>query len=75
MIVKHAAPETWNLYFEGDPQEGVHASYSAHDTYTGQVVGIRSCYTTKEFAQEDLKKMLAENPSGCYAVCPITIQF
>lgn len=27
----------------------------------------------EESAEEDLKKMLEANPSGCYAVCPVVV--
>ena len=41
--------------------------------HTGQQCNIRSSYATKASAKEDLKKMLAENPSGYYAVCPVVV--
>ena len=28
---------------------------------------------SKASAEEDLKKMLEANPSGCYAVCPVVV--
>lgn len=73
IIVKNASQEVWYLYFDSDPQAGVHKSYSAHDTFTGQQCNIRSSYATIASAEEDLKKMLEMNPSGCYAVCPVTV--
>ena len=34
---------------------------------------IRSSYATKASAEEGLKKMLAKNPSGRYAVCSVAV--
>ena len=73
IIVKNASQEALHLYFDSNPQAGVHQSYSAHDTFTGQKCNIRSSYATKASAEEDLKKMLEANPSGCYAVCPVVV--
>lgn len=73
IIVKNASQEAWHLYFDSNPQTGVHQSYSAHATFTGQQCNIRSSCATKASAEEDLKKMLAENPSGYYAVCPVAV--
>ena len=73
IIVKNASQEAWHLYFDSNPQAGVHQSYSVHDTFTGQRCNIRSSYATKASAEEDLKKMLEANPSGCYAVCPVVV--
>jgi len=73
IIVKNASQEVWNLYFDSNPQAGVHQSYSANATFTGQQCNIRSSYATKASAEEDLKKMLDMNPSGCYAVCPVAV--
>lgn len=43
------------------------------NNFTGQQCNIRSSYATKASAEEDLKKMLEVNPSGCYAVCPVAV--
>ena len=69
---KVIAEDIFEKYNISNPQAGVHQSYSAHDTFTGQQCNIRSSYATKASA-EDLKKMLAENPSGYYAVCPVVV--
>ena len=71
IIAKHANPSVWNLYWDSNPQEGLDKSYSAADTYTGQQLNIRSSYVTREEAERDCERMLAENPSGWYAVCPV----
>ena len=34
IIVKNASQEAWHLYFDSNPQTGVHQSYSAHATFT-----------------------------------------
>ena len=73
IIVKNASQEVWNLYFDSNPQAGVHQSYSAHVTFTGQQCNIRSSYATKSSAEEGLKKMLEANPCGWYAVCPVVV--
>ena len=72
IIVKNASQEARHLYFDSNPQAGVDISWSAADTFTGQQCNIRSSYATKASA-EDLRKMLAENPSGYYAVCPVVV--
>lgn len=71
VIVKYAKEEVWDWYFDSPPSQGVHKSYSAHDTYTGQSCNIQSSYATMHKAEEDCAKMNKKNPIGYYAVCPI----
>jgi len=81
IIAKHTHPSVQHLYWDSNPQEGLDKSYSAADTYTGQVLNIKSSYVTREEAERDCERMrvsckttnvrLAENPSGWYAVCPV----
>ena len=81
IIAKHTHPSVWPLYWDSNPQEGLDdnanlavsldKSYSAADTYTGQQLNIKSSYETREEAERDCERMLAENPSGNYAVCPV----
>lgn len=70
---KVIAQDIFEKYNISNPQAGVHQSYSAHATFTGQQCNIRSSYATKASVEEDLKKMLAANPSGCYAVCLVAV--
>ena len=91
IIAKNTRRARWPLYWDSNPQEGLDdnanlavsldKSYSAADTYTGQVLNIKSSYVTREEAEKDCERMkvsckttnvrLAENPSGWYAVCPV----
>lgn len=69
VIVKNAA--NWEHYFDSDPKEGVHPSYSSHDTYTGIQADCQSSYVSMNKAQEMKEKMLQLNSCGGYEVCPI----
>jgi len=71
IIAKNTHPARWPLYWTSNPQEGVDKSYSAADTYTGQVLNIKSSYVTREEAARDCERMQEMNPSGWYAVCPV----
>lgn len=71
IIAKHAQSSVQHLYWESNPQEGLDKSYSAADTYTGQVLNIKSSYVTRAEAEKDCERMQQENPSGNYAVCPV----
>lgn len=73
VIVKNAQDVVWKHYFDSDPNLGVHKSYSAHDTFTGQQCNILGSYVTKDKAQEDCKKMLDMNPCGYYDVCFVAV--
>ena len=69
IIVKHA--KCWHEYFEQDPALGCHPSYSAHTTYSGKELGVKSSYDNEEEAKVDCEKLNQSNPSGCYGVCPV----
>lgn len=71
IIVKNAAKEVCNLFFDSDPQLGMHKSFSAHLTYSGKEANLKECYITKEAAEIDLKRINKMNPSGNYAICPL----
>lgn len=70
VIVKNAGPECIERW-EGNPTDGVHPSFSCHDTFTGQDLGIRPVYTDKDEAEIDCQRANHSNPSGYYAVCPV----
>lgn len=71
VIVKYADKQHQKGWCNGNPEEGVFASLSAHDTYTGKVIGMKPYYKTKEEAEPDLKKAIEENPTVGYAICPV----
>lgn len=65
IIVKYAADEVWEHYWEEDPKEtGVYAIHSAHFSYSGKSVGLKSSYATPEEAVSDLNAINSNNPSG-----------
>jgi hypothetical protein len=71
MIVKGAAETHWSLYFETNPADGLHLSYSAFNTYIGKLLYIENYYTDLDRANHDLKTMVSTNPSVGYAVVPV----
>lgn len=69
IIVKNAG-SSWPYYFIEDPKMGaVHASYSAHDSYTGRTLNIKPSYEDYQEAIRDCEKMNKANPVGDYEVC------
>src|SRR5574343_510109 len=70
VIVKNASKKCKNRWM-GNPREGVHQSFSCHNTPTGQSLGIRPSYSVKEEAEADCQRANYSNPSGYYAVCPV----
>ena len=71
MIVKGAAQTHWPLYFETNPADGLHLSYSAFNSNTFERIGISNFYTDLVKANEDLKKVMERNPFAGYAVVPV----
>ena len=70
-IVKHAISDTQKYYFKTDPQLGVVASYSCHDTFSGRQSSIKERYENLDEAEKDCVKINTANPVGTYAVCPL----
>ena len=71
IIVKNAG-SAWQHYFMEDPKQGkVHITYSASDTHTGMVLGIKEKYDDKAEAEIDCKRLNEANPCGDYAVCDL----
>lgn len=73
VIVKHAAADVQELYWDDNPQNGVSLCCSAVDTYTGIQCNIQSSYVALDKALVDCDRMNAANPSGYYAVCPVAV--
>lgn len=71
VVVKHAAKEQSALYFTENPRKGVLLECSAHQSYTGEQVGLKPFYDTKEAAEEACNAANEFNPSCGYAVCPV----
>lgn len=71
VIVKYASEDAWEYHFDRNPVDGVHHSYSCHNTYTGKQVGIQPSYDDKNKADADCIKINEANPSCHYAVCPV----
>lgn len=71
MIVKGAAETHWPLYFETNPADGLHLSYSAFNTHTGKLLCIENYYTDLDKANHDLKSMVSTNPLAGYTVVPV----
>jgi hypothetical protein len=74
MIVKGAAETHWPLYFETNPADGLHLSYSAFNFINSNTIeqcDISNFYTDLVKANEDLKKVMERNPFAGYAVVPV----
>ena len=71
MIVKGAAETHWPHYFETNPADGLHLSYSAFNTHTGKLLCIENYYTDLDRANHSLKDIISTNPSVGYAVVPV----
>lgn len=66
------ADETWSRTRSHDPKvTGVTIHCSAHKMPSAQACQIRETYGSKEEADAACKELLAYNPHGHYAVCPI----
>lgn len=71
VIVKHGSKDVSHHYFAENPRKGVEITASAHESYTGENVGIKPFYEDKTLAIEDCHKMNEYNPTGQYEVCPV----
>lgn len=71
MIVKGADETHWPIYFETNPADGLHLSYSAFNCNLTKQYGISNFYTDLDRANEDLKKVTECNPFVGYAVVPV----
>jgi hypothetical protein len=75
IIVKNAMDKAWELWYDKDPkQHGIHPSHSAFNTFAGKLYGIQPKYRCIRQAHLDAKLLNEENPSGQYAVCPISTE-
>lgn len=73
VIVKYADNNYWKYHFPKDPKvTGVLSDFSCSSSYVGKQLGIKEVYTDLEEAERDLKALQLENPSGGYAICPVT---
>lgn len=70
VIVKNAGPECQNRWV-GNPVDGIHHSFSCHNTVTGKHLGIKPSYQDKNEAEIDCQRANHSNPCGYYAVCPV----
>lgn len=71
-IVKNANDKKWPLHFLDDPREvGVSRRLSAYFSFDGKMAEIDVTYEDLERAQRDMEKILEQNPTGAYAICPV----
>lgn len=71
MIVKGAAETHWSFYFETNPADGLHLSYSAFNSNSIDRFGVSNFYTDLDKANKDLKNVTKRNPFVGYAIVPV----
>jgi hypothetical protein len=72
-IVKNANDKNWPLHFLEDPREvGVSRRFSAYFSFDGRMAEIDVTYPDIDKAINDMNKILDQNPTGGYDICPVT---
>ena len=71
IIVKYSDFSTWQKYFTDNPRNGCEYDLSCYSTVQGKKAKLKSFYSDKNKALEDLIKINTIDPSGKYSVCPL----